>query len=239
MNTKISALFLMMLMALGVTGIGAAYWNHSLQVTGTFTTGTFGVDWSLHCYGHNGWKCMGIDEITGDEIWEEIATFDATYDNTVDPKMLTMTLTNGFPSLWWWIYFDIHCIGSVPAHLKNFDIEASLEDVPVGSIEDLPWLQLGVWVLWPGEPTPPHPEYPDDPEYLYAWAEEYLDGPYYTEEELFPLLEGYQMHYCDYIWFFMMFHLYEEDTVTPIISPPQDSTLDFTITFDAVQFNTP
>ena len=244
MNTKISALFLMMLLALGVTGIGAAYWNHSLEVTGTFTTGTFGVDWSLHCYGHNGWKWLYYDEVEEEDVYEEIATFDAAIDNSVDPKTLTMTLGNGFSCLYWWIYFDLHCIGSVPADLENFEFHAYLED-PSGStpveLTGVPdWLSMEIYVLWPDDTAPPvHPpvpEYDEEPVGLYSWASDYLSGPY-TICELLELLEDYQLHQSDHIWFFIMWHLYEDDTVTPIISPPQDSTLSFTIDFDAVQFN--
>jgi len=237
MNTKISALFLMMLMALGVTGIGAAYWNHSLQVTGTFTTGTFGVDWSLHCWGHTGWKED-----------EEIATFDASIDNTVDPKTLTMTLTNGFPCLWWWIVFDLHCMGSVPAHIENFAISGGITEdakprVPIESFKDIPpWLYFEIHVLWPEDELTTHPEEITDPE---DWDDFFYETPdkwYYYEgpEGLATLLndlEGKQLHYCDVIWFVVIFHLYEYEPLN--IEPPQDTALDFTIDFDAVQFNTP
>jgi hypothetical protein len=233
MNTKISALFLLALLSLGVTGFASAWWTAELKVTGTVTTGTFGMEWSPLTY-----------TITGDS--KKIITGKGVYlDNYIDthPQTLAINLENVYPCTDLEIYGDIHYYGSVPGNISTIDFVGSdgtpLTDFPYWMFNEIkitgispelltqnPHLSIGsIWKL-------PHTPL--------------IEG---SLTDIEPELIGLQWHYCYHIDFEIYIHWIEDgmsftdmwgtDWICHGMEVPQGATLTFTLTFNVVQYNSP
>jgi hypothetical protein len=98
MNTKIAALFLLALLSLGVTGFASAWWTAELKVTGTVTTGTFGLEWSPLTYAITG-ETKKI--ITG-------SVYLTDYIASLHPQTLAIDLHDVYPCTDLEIWGDIH-----------------------------------------------------------------------------------------------------------------------------------
>lgn len=122
-TAKIGVLFLVALM--GLTGVSAGYalWFDDLTINGTVNTGTFNVDWSVGTpYAENDAK--------------EISSISAIIDPAT-PKIMTITITNAYPCVDYFIPIDLHSTGTVPAHFTEFDIDTCADwptNEPGGSL---------------------------------------------------------------------------------------------------------
>lgn len=236
MNTKISALFLLALLSLGVTGFASAWWTAELKVTGTVTTGTFGLEWSPLTY-----------TITGDT--KKIITGKGVYltdytTDTLHPQTLAIDLANVYPCTDLEIVGDIHYYGTVPGIIKTIDFVGSdgtlLTDFPYWMFNEIkitdispeltvlnPHLIIGsIWKL-------PHTTL--------------VEG---SLTDIGPELIGLQWHESYHIYFEIYIHWIEDGmtfydmwgtkwTVGAGIEVPQGATLTFTLTFNVVQYNSP
>ena len=103
-TNKVGALFLVAIMALTAVGTSYAMWSETITMEGTITTGTFDIEWSL-------------------EYWDddEIAEKDdvSTIDAYIQDGVLYVVLTGVYPCINYWVDFNIHCVGTVPAHFEN------------------------------------------------------------------------------------------------------------------------
>jgi len=106
---KLGAIFLISIMALAGTSAGYALWSETLTIDGTITTGDVDVEWSYYGY-----------EIIQEK---EISTMDVTFSENT----MTVTILNAYPCVWYYVYFDIHCVGSIPVHFGPWTI---IEDLP-------------------------------------------------------------------------------------------------------------
>lgn len=102
---KIGAIFLVS--ALALAGIGASYalWSETLTINGTINTGNVDVEWS-------------IKDVWDDET-KDVSDITATIE---DDGTMTVTITNAYPCVNYYVRFDIHCLGTVPVHFQDFVI---------------------------------------------------------------------------------------------------------------------
>jgi hypothetical protein len=233
MNTKISALFLLGLLSLGVTGFASAWWTAELKVTGTVTTGTFGLEWSPLTY-----------TITGDT--KDIITGSVYLTNfkedTKHPQTLAIDLANVYPCTDLEIWGDIHYYGTVPGIIESIDLAGLLDSTP---FTDFPY-----WMFNEIKITAISPE-------LLVLKPELVVGsiwklPHTTLvedalEDIGPHLIGLQWHSSNHIDFEIYIHWIEKDmSFTDMwgtlwyaygMEVPQDATLTFTLTINVVQYN--
>ena len=221
MKTKMVALFLLAIMALGATGLAAAWWTDKLTITGTVTTGTFGWEWSL----------KGIT-ISNDP--KKIITANAELSKEDHPKTLTITATDVYPCTDLELTFDLHFWGTVPGHLTGITATGTLTlaDGTAITLKDIPpWADLSCEVI--------------------SITKELSDAttivPGSIEiKELIGKLIGSQWHYCYSIVLLLKVHWVEEGMtyhdgtpVPPNVDVPQGAKLQFDVTVDGIQYNAP
>ena len=98
-------LSMVLVLCLAVAGIGYAHWTKTLYVDGTVETGTFGVEWSQY-------------DATDNEDLKDVGKASCyIIGNTVHLEIL-----NAYPSYTATFNLDIHCTGSVPAHINSVDV---------------------------------------------------------------------------------------------------------------------
>ena len=104
-TAKLGALFLISIMALAGIGASSALWFEDLTIDGTVVTGNVDVEWSLI-------------ECGDDETKPEVSSITAD----ITENTMTVTVTNAYPCITYWVHFDIHCVGSIPVHFTPFVI---------------------------------------------------------------------------------------------------------------------
>jgi len=221
MKTKMVALFLLAIMALGATGLAAAWWTDKLTITGTVTTGTFGWEWSL----------KGIT-ISNDP--KKIITANAELSKEDHPKTLTITATDVYPCTDLELTFDLHFWGTVPGHLIGITATGTLTlaDGTVKPLTDIPpWADLSCEVI-------------DIDSTLSAKTG--INTGSIEIKDLISKLIGSQWHQCYHIDLVLKVHWVEEGMTyhngTPVpngIDVPQGATLKFDVTVDGKQYNAP
>lgn len=205
MKTKVVGLFLSTLLALSLVGVGYAYWTDVLYIDGSVTTGTF-------------WGYLTLDTFY-DVEWKEVGTIDAVLggaeieaDGEPYDKTLTITIDNAYPGYMAHVHWDMHWMGSVPAHVDVTGL-ASFPD----------WLDVDVYVM---DSNIPDQFPPDSGTPLARGMEEFIE-----------LMEDSQWHYCNEVHFCFLFKVIEDDLANPPIDPPQDETVTFGLQFNFYQYN--
>lgn len=235
MNTKIAALFLLALLALGVTGFASAWWTAELKVTGTVTTGTFGLEWSPLTY-----------TITGDS--KKIITgsvYLTDYIASLHPQTLAIDLKNVYPCTDLEIWGDIHYYGTVPGIIKSIDFDGKLNDVGITDFPDFMFNEIKLTDVSP-ELTLQDAKLVKDS----IWTLPHTGLTEDLLEDIGPHLIGLQWHSSYHIYFEIYIHWIEDGmtfydmwgtkwTVGAGIEVPQGATLTFTLTFNVVQYNSP
>lgn len=216
MNTKMAAIFLTLMLALGVTGLAAAWWTDELKITGTVTTGTFGWELTL-----DGCGISGDDkEIIGAGVWL------GDYVNGY-AKSLNFYADDMYPCTDLWIIWDIHFYGSVPGHIYEVTVEAYEDETPLTEIPDYVFLYCEVQEVSDG------------------LALQGITIGEWNICEFLDALESTQWHYSDYIVVFWYLHLVEEGMeingyiVPDGVEVPMDTTLTVTVTINGIQYNAP
>ena len=98
---KIGLLALALVLALGSLGVGFALWSETLYIEGTVETGTLDAEWSFE----------GYDD-------SEIAGKDYSYAYAyLSGDWLYVYVYNAYPCIDYYVYFDVHNIGSIPFHI--------------------------------------------------------------------------------------------------------------------------
>jgi hypothetical protein len=227
------------LLALGVTGFASAWWTAELKVTGTVTTGTFGLEWSPLKY-----------TITGDD--KKIITWPGTdpvyltdfKEDTKHPQTLAIELENVYPCTDLEIVGDIHYYGTVPGIIKSIDFGGKLDAVVLTDFPE--------WMFNEIKITDISKELTDQNAKLIVGSIWKLPHTTLIEnalEDIGPELIGLQWHYCYHIDFEIYIHWIEDGMSftdmwgTPWICTgmevPQGATLTFTLTINVVQYNMP
>lgn len=221
MNTKMAAIFLALIIALGMFGFAAAYWTNKLTITGTVKTGTFGWEWSLKEI-----------KVTDDE--KSIITASAVLSAEPHPKTLTIEATDVYPCTDLELTFDLHFWGSVPGKITGITATGTLTlaDGTVIKLDKIPpWVDLYCEVM--------------DISKELSDATGIKPGPI-DVGTLIATLVGTQWHYCYHIDIFLGVHwveygmYYHNKTPVPIgVDVPQGATLKFDVTVDGIQYNAP
>lgn len=130
---KIGLLCLALVLALGTLGVGYALWSEDLYIDGYIETGDVDVDWSL------------VD------WWADDPKDASSIDAYIIDDTLYVDIYNAYPSIWYYVMFDIHCVGSVPVHLGDFVISR-------GNLPSLATLNIYMidWPDWPIVPIQLH-----------------------------------------------------------------------------------
>jgi predicted ribosomally synthesized peptide with SipW-like signal peptide len=203
MKQKMVGLFLASLLAVSIVGVTFAYWTDTLTVEGSVTTGTF---WGYLTYAGNHTDMTKGWDLTGAQIYGALSGGEAPYYDT-----LTIYAENVYPGYVGYLDWDMHWMGSVPAHV---DVER-----PV-----LPdWLEVSCSIYSGTYPDYPYP-YPG-----YVSLDVFLDW----------IVES-QWHECYDIFVCMKFEVIEiddPDTGETIIGPPQDEQFSFDMVFNFYQYN--
>jgi hypothetical protein len=108
MRNKIGILFIATFVALALVGSSYAMWSDSIYMYGTVNTGNIGVEWSIEDYGDS--EPPEKDDVS----WVE-----TNIDGNGD---LQIIVYNAYPCIDYWVDFDVHGTGSVPAHVNDFII---------------------------------------------------------------------------------------------------------------------
>lgn len=237
MNTKIAALFLLALLALGVTGFASAWWTAELKVTGTVTTGTFGMEWSLTSY-----------TITGDPKHIIGGTGVALTDYKTDmlhPQTLAINLTNVYPCTDLEIVGDISYYGTVPGNISSIGFDGSLGVTALTDFPDWMFNEIKITGI-SSELTTRNPHLTIGS----IWTLPHTSLHEGVLTDIGPELIGLQWHSGYHIDFVVYIHWIESGMsftdmwgtpwiVGPGVEVPQGATLTFALTFNVVQYNSP
>ncbi|MBE3137081.1 MAG: hypothetical protein IMZ43_06800 [Thermoplasmata archaeon] len=120
-TAKLGAMFLVSLMAIAGVGASYAYWAETITMSGTVNTGSFNIEWSL--------GAIGDTETPGNDFSHVEAVISG------DGNTLTVTVVNGYQCIEYYVNFDIHNAGTVPAHLGGFNV--------VGGNTPADWIWIG------------------------------------------------------------------------------------------------
>ena len=121
MKAKIGVLFLVLMVGMAAVGASYALWSKTITLTGTVATGKVDMEWSTFTDDDNGID-PGYDKNVAD----------CTVITT--PGLVTVTITNGYPSYTCTIVGDIHNSGTIPIKLQNFvyTVPAGITVTPSG-----------------------------------------------------------------------------------------------------------
>jgi len=102
---KATVAFGALMLALALTGVAFAHWTDSLYISGTVNTGTFGAELSV-----------GVGHDTEPPA-KNVSSISGVLSN--DKKTLTVTITNAYPCIDYYLPIDVHCTGTVPLIIEN------------------------------------------------------------------------------------------------------------------------
>jgi hypothetical protein len=116
---KIALLALALVLALGSLGVAYALWYDDLYITGQVDTGSIGAYWT--CF------ATGDSEPDGKNYSSVSCSVGQT---TETDDTLTMTITNAYPCIDYWVIADIHASGTLPIHVCDLQLDmSSIENV--------------------------------------------------------------------------------------------------------------
>jgi len=107
---KMGALFLVSVLALTAVGTSYAMWSETITMDGTVNVGSLDFEWSIH----QAWDS---------EIPEKDDASSISAVISEDGNTMTVTITNAYPCIEYYLWFDVHCVGNVPVHFDDFYFE--------------------------------------------------------------------------------------------------------------------
>lgn len=140
---RIVLLCVAMVLALGTLGTGYAMWKDSVTVTTVVHTGTVSVQltdqWSndpgpIGIPGnHDSYYANSLDpkepgiwdgatKTWSTNRWTKNVAKTECLISTIDPKTMTITITNGYPSYWGSVLVQVKNTGSIPVKLLNYEL---------------------------------------------------------------------------------------------------------------------
>lgn len=120
MKAKIGVLFLVLMVGMAAVGASYALWSKTITLTGTVATGDVNIKWSPF-----------IDDDDGNDpgYLKDVADCQVTTTN----DLVTVTITNGYPSYTCTINGDITSTGSIPV-----EAYITINNPNPGAIEVIP-----------------------------------------------------------------------------------------------------
>lgn len=205
--SKISALLIGLVIALGFSGIAYAHWQETLYIDGTVYSGE--LDWEYWDeYKENNIDPTftqddhGIDPDWDKDVASTTGTFSDT-DGDGDPDTMTITINNAYPQYHNHISFWVHCNGNIPLKIWKAEILDNNDNV--------------IATLDCYNPSP-------------GWVPLDLDGTIDPDIEI-KIGNGWgtQMHFCDEHDFSF--------SIKVMQTAPEDAILTFSIQLVAIQYN--
>lgn len=154
----LGTLALLLILALATVGVGYGLWAEILKIDGTVTTGNVDVELSIQEVDQG-----DFPEFNQNDVWDDNEeelygkdVADCKVELLEENNRLRITITEGYPSFWCWVEFDVHGLGSIPV----------LVDQPV-VIKAPPQTEVSTRFLWcyhwpfippPPPPIDPHPQ---------------------------------------------------------------------------------
>jgi predicted ribosomally synthesized peptide with SipW-like signal peptide len=106
MKSKMAALFATVLIALAVVGFSYAWWNETLTINGTISTGNLAVEFTdVTCNDNEGTLNVGTCSASATE-----------------QQKVTVTMDNAYPCYECDVDFMIHNIGTIPAKIMSIKL---------------------------------------------------------------------------------------------------------------------
>lgn len=132
MNTRkalpITTVLLILALALATVGVGYGLWSKVLTIKGTVETGEVNAIFSIEEV-DQGWAGFLVDDgVWENHEWEnkDVANCIASLVeksppdlNNEGPQLMTITITNGYPSFSCYVNFNVENVGSIPIKLEQ------------------------------------------------------------------------------------------------------------------------
>lgn len=115
--SRITALALLLVIAVAAIGLGYALWFKTLTISSTVTTGDVNAEWVGPPISFCNDPPGQIDPFYDKDIGSTTLTLDA-----VDPQIIHMDIENGYPSYLVSCHFRFLYLGSIPAKVQGWEI---------------------------------------------------------------------------------------------------------------------
>jgi predicted ribosomally synthesized peptide with SipW-like signal peptide len=139
MRNKIGTMFLASAVALAFIGGSYAMWSETIVMSGTVNTGKVDIAWSLH-------GCGDTDDLNPDPL-KDVSEIEAVIN---DAGVLVITITNAYPCIDYWVWFDVTNVGTVPVHFAVETNPPELFASGVITIDNIVGTQLHTGESWDG-----------------------------------------------------------------------------------------
>jgi hypothetical protein len=96
-----------LILSLAITGVAFAHWTDTLYINGTVNTGTFDAELSVGEGYDSEPPCKDVSSISG------------TLSD--DKNTITVTVSNAYPCIDYYLPIDLHCVGSVPLIIQSIE----------------------------------------------------------------------------------------------------------------------
>jgi len=123
-KNRIMGLFALLIIALSIVGFAYAHWTDTIYIKGSVETGTVAVAWTAKgCYDNEGTgeRPQDIGKFTCEfsEYKKDVHTGKDGYG------LLTVTITNAYPSYMVTCNVNLTVIGTLPVHVKAVTVKES------------------------------------------------------------------------------------------------------------------
>lgn len=169
--TKIGVLFIVAVLSLTAVGTSYAMWKEDLYMDLSVSPGKLDFDWI-------------VEETYDTEIPEKDDSSSVTAEVDATGNIMTVTITDAYPCIYYYVNFSLLGVGNVPVHFNDFDVS----DVPAGWIDNS--------ILYIGKDENNHPgqvDLMDDPDT--------------------PEFDGLQLHQNDKWYGQLIFHFTNDDGI--------------------------
>ena len=137
MNTKMAAIFAILIITLGTVGVAYATWFKYLYINGTVYTGTLGAVWSIE----------------GARDSEPLEKDFSHIEGTIDGDDLYVTVYNAYPCIDYYLDINIYNSGTIPIHVYFGEMYGSLFGYGTVEVVGLPvgnFIQIHPGEYWYG-----------------------------------------------------------------------------------------
>jgi hypothetical protein len=152
---KIGVLFMLLIVALALIGVGYGLWFKILYIEGSVATGNVDAYLTRNEVDEGIYRPFNQDNWDNDIEFEGKNVADCDMWLSQDGQTMYITITNGYPSFSCWVEFDLHSSGTIPVRVH----QPVFYDVP-------DWLTLNL-----DDPSIPYACYHD------PWFREVGDHP--------------------------------------------------------------
>jgi hypothetical protein len=117
MKAKISIIFIISMFAFLSTSIAYSLWTEEITIWADIHTGTVDVEWT-----YNGYT---MEQENPDSFIDGFITY-WDLDKPDELNCLKLDIYNPIPSVFYYVYFDISCIGTIPVHFTDWEIDTNM-----------------------------------------------------------------------------------------------------------------